>query len=588
MKKYLDYLLGKQNPDGSFGSDSENNQAFFTALILSSLNKLENNLETVEAKQKAVAFLLSKKNNDWIFSENINKNFSIISALCEYDPELLDGAALAKILNLLTEIESQVGGPYFMNKGSEKIDTATNFQIAYFLALHKVTLPNLDLMVDEAVESGKYESCFYKSPYPLLYSLSRFYQKEEKNKIFDYIINSGVIRRGSNFDRLFAMLALKNLSFSEDFLDDEILVLEKDWTESDLPKNLLEFALLIELKNKKITPTDTYHLFPAEEAEMMVKIRNLAHERFSVLSKEMQEIALAQIEKTIVKNVDKQMSLMALFVKKALGKKGQIFSDDFVAELGLNNIFFWNAFIIYDDFWDEEGVPRFLPTANLFAREFIKYFNLILPAESGLQKFFDCLMDKLDIANTWETIHCRAEVTENVIKIPDVLPDYGDYEVAYAPASAHILGPLVLFNKLGYDLESEEVKNLIKYFRNCLIAMQINDDACDWEDDLARGHLSTVVVMLLQDYLEKYPDRKVIDMALELEDLKKVYWFTTLKQMAETAIFHTSQSRDALLKLEAVEELYFLERLINETEMVAQKALDEQKKTIDFLGSFSG
>lgn len=588
MKKYLDYLVGKQNPDGSFGTDSEKNQAFFTALILSSLSKLENKEETTEAKQRAVAFLLSRKNNDWIFSENINKNFSIISALCEYDNELLDGTALAKILNLLTEIESQVGGPYFMDRKNKKIDTATNFQIAYFLSLHKVTLPNLDLMVDEAVESGKYESCFYKSPYPLLYSLSRFYQGDEKNKIFDYIINSGVIRRGSNYDRLFAMLALKNLNFSVAFLDDEILVLEKDWTGNGPSKNLLEFALLLELKNKKNAPIDAYLLFPEEEAGMMTKIKSLARERFSKLSLEMQELALLQIEKTIVKNIDKQMSLMAFFVKKSLGKKGQIFSDDFIAELGLNNIFFWNAFIIYDDFWDEEGVPRFLPTANLFAREFIKYFNLILPTESGLQKFFDCLMDKLDIANTWETIHCRAEVVGNIIKIPDVLPDYGDYEVAYAPASAHILGPLVLFKKLGYDLESDEVKNLIKYFRNCLIAMQINDDACDWEDDLARGHLSTVVVMLLQDYLEKYPDRKVIDMALELEDLKKIYWFTTLKQMAETALSHTSQAREALLSLESVEDNYFLERLINETEMVAQRALDEQKKTIDFLGSFSG
>ena len=282
------------------------------------------------------------------------------------------------------------------------------------------------------------------------------------------------------------------------------------------------------------------------------------------------------------------MSLMAYFTKKALGRKGEIFSDDFIAELGLNNIFFWNAFIIYDDFWDEEGVPKTLPTANLFAREFTKYFNAIFPEDSGFSKFFDDLMDKLDMANTWETLHCRAEVRGTVIIIPELLPDYGDYELAYAPASAHILGSMLMLNRIGYSLDSQEVKNLINYFRNCLIAMQINDDACDWEEDLARGHLSTVVVMLVEDYRSIYPGKKEIDMLVELEDLKKIYWFKTVKRMGETAIAHTTKSRNSLLAMESVENIDFLERLINETEMVAQKALIEQGKSIDFLNNFSG
>ena len=57
------------------------------------------------------------------------------------------------------------------------------------------------------------------------------------------------------------------------------------------------------------------------------------------------------------------MSLMSFYTKEAFGKKGEKISDDIVAEMGLANIFFWTAFIIYDDFWDEdeEAQPRKLP-----------------------------------------------------------------------------------------------------------------------------------------------------------------------------------------------------------------------------------
>ena len=590
MNNFIEFLINNQRDDGSFEVFSNCDRVFFTALVLANLNGTEENLEI---KQRAVAFLLSKKNSKWIFSRNINKNFCILSALMEYDSDLLDGVAVGEILNLLTLIESEVGGPYFSDKKSKIIDLATNVQIAYFLSLHEVSLPNLDTMIDTAIINQNYQSDFYQSAMPIVYLISKFYKGEHQTELIDYvIINKGDNYWGNSFDRLFALLALKNLEFNEEYLREEIdyLKYSATWREEEkyLEKSSFEISLflLLQAEKKKKNIIIEENLY--EEEEMMKKILILADKRFENLKGEMKVFAKQEIEKTILKNCDRQMSLMAYFMKKALGKKGEIFSDNFVAELGLSNIFFWNAFIIYDDFWDEEGIPKILPTANLYARDFIKYFNLILPKESGLTDFFDRLMDRLDAANTWETVYCRAKVEGSIIQIPEILPDYSDYEIAFEPASAHILGPLVMMYKIGYALDSEEAINLIEYFRNYLIAMQLNDDALDWEEDLARGHLSTVVVMLLQDYLEIYPDCKEIDMTADLLELKKIYWFKTVKRMGQTVLRHTDKSRTALFKLQSIENINFLEKLIIISESVAQKALVEQTKTIDFLNSFNG
>jgi hypothetical protein len=156
-----------------------------------------------------------------------------------------------------------------------------------------------------------------------------------------------------------------------------------------------------------------------------------AQERFVGFSPDMKNSALSQVERTMRGNRDKQMSLMAYYTKKALGKRGESFSDEFIAQMGLANIFFWTAFIIYDDFWDEDEAaqPKILPTANLFARHYTDFFSSLLPPETKFRDFFHELMDRLDEANTWETIHCRTKVNNGKFFIPEKLPDYGEYEL---------------------------------------------------------------------------------------------------------------------------------------------------------------
>ena len=382
----------------------------------------------------------------------------------------------------------------------------------------------------------------------------------------------------------FLLLCEVELPKLNEFLEERSERATSDFLTTEELQDLLKNWRGTRSKNAK-SQTDVTKVYTLDEQKMIDMIMIAAEKRFAGFSDEFQKYALQCIQKTIKGNRDKQMSLMAYFTKQSLGKKAEKISDKTIAEMGLANIFFWTAFIIYDDFWDEDEAadPRILPVANMFARHYVDFFSSLFPKETGFRDFYHTLMDNLDGANNWETIHCRAEVRGSTFIIPDELPDYGDYEFKYRPASGHILGPVAVLMQMGYTLDSPEVKNFISYFKNYLIAMQINDDSHDWEEDLRRGHISTVVAMLLKDL--NWP-KKEIDLDADLLELKKVFWFKTIARAAQKAVDHTERSRQALRSISVFEDVTSLERIIVVAENAAKKALDEQKKSMDFLNTF--
>jgi len=535
---------------------------------------------------KKINQLLQQKNDQWVFDPHMGINFLILAIILKHEPKIIDGKALARILTTLTQIESQEGGPYYstLNSSDKKIDLDTNVVIGYFLSLLNVDLDNINQMVDGAIENKEFHSDIFESEFFTVYFISKFYQGSKKQDLIDYLL----INTSENYtNNVLILSSLNNLGVDKGILHnklDNITNSTKDESRSELDHTL--YSELRDGLGDNITEKD--HQNNIDERKMMNLILCTTERRFANLFGDMKDLAMQKIRKTIEGNFDKQMSLMAFYTKQALGKKGRKISDTMIAAMGLANIFYWTAFIIYDDFWDEDEAadPQILPTANLYARHYISFFAKILPKKTRFVEFFHKLMDKLDAANTWETTHCRTKVKDNKFIIPKKLPDYENYDHKYEPASGHILGPVAMFVHLGYGLDSSEVKNLISYFRNYLIAMQINDDAHDWEEDMKRGHLSTVVVMLIQDFKEKYPDQEEIDLKEDKQKLQQIFWFKTIRRACQTAINYTEKSRQALQTITILEKPAPLEHFITITEDTAQKALDEQKKSADFLQEF--
>lgn len=528
MSDHTQQIKKGQGKDGSFSGPDGLPSVVYTAVVLSFLGRNKEAKETKEIRDKAARFLLARKNTDWKFNESTAATFYILGTIAEYDKELIDGSAVASILSGMVTLESREGGPYYSENPAgkliRKIDPVANAAIARFLSFLDVELESL--------------------------------------RPFD-----GVLDTADKVMDTFHLLATPALSSA-------IALSEA------LPAKYSY--------RKKYTKAPKPLEFNTEEKAMVDKILKVAERRFKGLSLEFREFALRGIQRTMKGNKDKQMSLMAHYAKQAVGKRARKISDELVAEMGLANIFFWTAFIIYDDFWDEDEAadPHILPTANLYARSYADLFISILPAKTGFRAFFHKLMDELDGANTWETIHCRTEVNGSVFLIPKELPDYGHYENKYRPASGHILGPVAILLLMGYKLDSPEVKNLIAYFKNYLIAMQLNDDAHDWEEDMARGHLSTVVVLLLADMKESGWKKPTIDLVADLPELKKIFWFSTMKKYTKIALSHTKLSRKALMAIDMLEDRAPLLRLTDITENAVLHAEREREKTEAFLNTY--
>lgn len=344
-------------------------------------------------------------------------------------------------------------------------------------------------------------------------------------------------------------------------------------------------ALLARYRNPEVLPEAASEVsYDPHERAVLTELRRAARARFSDLPQAFAANAHEVIERTMRGNPDKQMSLMPLYVRDALDE-GRRFTDTRLAEFGLANVFFWTAFIIYDDFWDEDEAaePGLLPVANLFARHYVRFFENVLPPETGFSAFFHDLMDRLDAANEWEMLSCRLVREGSRIIVPETLPEYGDFMIKFYPAAGHVLGPVAMLVEFGYSLDSKEVTALIEYFREYLVAMQLNDDAHDWKEDIERGHISTAVSVLLTAWKRAHPERSEIDLGKDMPELERLFWFETLTPVCESVLACTARSRAALRSVGLPGNTRPLEAYIEKNERIAEEALREQRRSTAFL-----
>lgn len=349
--------------------------------------------------------------------------------------------------------------------------------------------------------------------------------------------------------------------------------------------------LISKYKNGNVHPEkdgDTAIVYDQDEQRIMDLIRTKFDKRLEYFSPELRARASAALEKIIRGNRDKQMSLMAYYTKLALGRAGENIPVELIADIGLANIFFWTAFVIYDDFWDEDEAadPRLLPIANIFARHYIDFYTNISD-DKEFRSFFNDLMDKLDAANAWEIDNCRTKIDGNIFHIPKALPEFGDYENKYRPASGHILASVAMFTQLDQGLKQGDWESIISYFKHYLIAMQLNDDAHDWEEDMSRGHISTVVALLLGDLQKKGWNKQSVDLSADLPEIRKIFWFDTMPKYIELVLSHTEESRRALRSISIIQNPKPLERIIDFTQNVAQLAKKESEDSDALLREYA-
>lgn len=640
-------FLSLSSPDANnFVSDREYHTTFATSLILSCLNNLEETAQVQRIKQKATGFLLSQKSKNWSFNywvrgseeskvipypDDLDDTCCALSALFQYNPKLINASAMAKIIMLLTATEEKEGGPYRTwlvpldaGKTWKDVDLAVNSNVAYFLSLHGVSLPNLNSFIESAIDENNYTSPFYPPGYPVIYFISRFYRGDKIKKITDSLVSKsqGSRQWGNLINNALAISSLLNLGFPVEKLNKNILYLiekRNDWRKPYVfsidptikekryfcGSSAMTTAFCLETLQKYLTVSQNKPSTISEtkiiedqktapektnEAEKQTKIYNSiiesAKERCSGLNTDLKEQALAQTLKT---SRDKRIVLLPYFFKIALAENGKNISDEKLKQLGLANLYGWTAYTIYDDFLDNEGEPKLLSVANLMLRELTTIFNNVLPPESGFHTFFHQTMDTLDTANTWEINNCRIDTKSNQLKIPNTLPDYGDYTKIAERSLGHTLGPIVILFSLGYTEKSPEVEKVMAFFKHYITARQLNDDAHDWEEDIKKGHINSVGAAVLKKWKKVMPPDKQnqTNILKIMPDLQKIFWYDVMPEICQNVLKHTELAEKSLKAVPLISNPSIMINILVSVRGAAQKALTEREEAIKFLKAYN-
>lgn len=642
VKSGIDFLTGSQREDGSFPGfvsaskdfdRSEENQSVFPAcLILSSLNSLPGSKELEKIKNKAAKFLLSQKSDFWSWNywkrnssdsratpypDDLDDTCCAVSALIGHNPELVSVKAVAKAVNLLAYCESKEGGPYYTwitspdaDKSWKDIDLAVNSNIAFFLSLQEVTLPSLVAFAEKAIASEKYDSPYYHSPYAVIYFISRWYKGKKKDKVVSYLLKKRLKNHswGNPLETALAVSALINLGCKMESVEESLVsilenrangkwraypfVVEKikgkqkyysgsaELTTAFCLEALSKFSALSDsMARKRKAGTDN------EAEKMRKKIIELTDRRFSAFDSEMATDFSSVRKKMLKGDGANRLMLLPYYFQKSL-KKQQSIDEKIIVELCAAGLYGWMAYTIYDDFFDNEGSSKLLPLANICLRELVSIYQKNFSKDEKFLKFFEITMDKIDAANAWETRNCRTKIFGSRLTIPERLPDYGNMERLADRSIGYALGPAAVLYMHTGKIESPEIKNLMAFFENYIIARQLNDDAHDWEVDLKKGQLSPAVVSVLKKYSGRRKNKKESDLKKETKELQKIFWHEVIQEVCGKSIFHVKKVGRHLRKIAGVKDKTVFEAMLASVEKSAKEALAEQKEMLEFLEEY--
>lgn len=595
----IDFVKKEQQKDGSFKSWSslnknnfskakKYNSIFPSALILACLDSVE---KTEEIKKRLTNFLLSQKSKFWSFNywnreapenkimpypDDLDDTFCALIGIYKYDSKLIDGSAMAKIVNLLTAMEKKEGGPYrtwLVAKNADKVwkdvDLVVNSNVGYFLSLEEIELENINKLIKSAIEEEKLNSPYYPSIYPVAYFISRWFKSKKLIKII--LAKKKKDNWGSPLNTALAISSLLNLGVEAKKLEPSINYLIKEQKKDGSWKTgafcidpainkktyyagspTLTTAFCLETLNKYFLTTSHK---PAKKQDKTAEkihqeILEIGQKRTNFLTKIPEE------------NCKKGITLLPYVFGRSLGKKGDKVPKKIIIQTGLANLYGWIAYTIYDDFFDGEGDKEMLSMANVCLRELARIYNNILP-KTDFAEVFNQTMDETDEANNWEILNCYDKK----------LPDYGDYSQLAKKSLGHALGPIVILYSLGFDKNSPEVKNIWSFFKHYLIARQLNDDAHDWEDDLKKGFINPVTTKILA----KTTDKK---------KYKEIFWKEVLIDISNIILENTNKAREKILKNKLITKPELILSILKEPEESAKKAIIEQNEAIKFISEY--
>jgi hypothetical protein len=597
---------------------------FSTAIILQMLAELKQFEETKKIIKPAIKFLLKQKSQYWTWNywkrdskdykkrpypDDLDDTFGALTAVSLSNAGIIDGETMARIVEVLTSLEVAEGGPYRTWLVSEKadaawrdVDIAVNSNIGYFLHLQGIELPEINKLIDRAIKEEKLNSPYYPSKYPIMYLFSRFYKVKPDEDLIKMIFQERQADGGwgNPTDTALVLMTLANWEIDREILlPGKNYLLKKQnngrWKTGpfymgvSLSKDKGSYAgspalttaicmAALEKLNVKQEKTDSY---PEKLNEEIVrKTKDIFRPAGKEFFREMERC----LEPVMSGNDKNKITLLPYYFRNSLTKCGENISDELIEKLGIFNLLGWLVYTIADDFLDEEGSPQQIPIACLGMRELQKLGEELLPGNKEFENIYSRIMKEIDMANHWETTHCRLKIKNGNIDLKKYrLPEWGNMENISQRSMGHALGPCAILASLGYKADATEMRRVMDFFSGYIIAKQMNDDAHDWEDDLKCGRITPAVTMILKEFPEVHGNIKVL-----MPELQKYFWEKEIDRICRIIFGQVETARKALKEIECIEQKQIWEELLARQERSAREALEERDKTKAFLKEYKG
>ncbi len=616
--------------DRHFSNAKNLESNFFNALILSAISNC--GMENLEGVKKRLARFISSQIdpkggvNYWArnseiakfrpYPDDLDDIFCSYASLAIYNPVMINGEILAHVVQILTALETEEGGPYrtwLVAKDSKQewldVDLVVNSNVLYFLKLQNITLPNLNKYIEKKVMAKEFSSPYYHGTLPVLYFLSRGYSGKSEPLIKELLGNSKGYKglelqdialvltalinlgyKGAIIDQMASFLALQSSKkpiLAAPFHIDEVIRGEPQYAGSAA----LTAAFILEALSK-------YELQKQASFKVISEDRNLAEVRgliiqdLNSLGKRFQVSMCEQLKKEYLGITEgrygDEIMFLPYFTYSMLDPKFKQWKkfEKIIKEACTIGVYGWVAYSIFDDFIDNEGASSRLPLGIVYYREMLKSISEIN------SPFSEGVLNGIDQANFLELTTCNIALDSKRINLQKLdIPKFKTLEMLANKSIGHALGSLSVYEQwlrhkgVTANRRAKAVDLLKEFFSEYIIARQLSDDLHDWKQDLNMGRVNCVSAWMLENLKRKH--KRAISKERLYEDLQDLYWKKALPMFAHKMLDATTHAKKISKRLLHFENLGLLNNLLDPYERVAKKSIDESKRAREFLSTYA-
>ena len=487
--------------------------------------------------------------------------------------------------------ESASGGPYktwytnIADKKWQDVDIAVNANIAHFLSLKGIKLPNLEKFFVEKLK-GDFKSPYYPSEIPLLYfiskSASNYAEDSEIRKLLLEKINKYLKKEKSErtlMNNALCLSSLVRLGASRE----QIHTLRDEVLDQSKKEDCQVEPFCLDPERNGVT---YFCGSKALTASFIIEALSLCREtrkyykkekdRIEVAIKRAEEILPTHVIQNALGKLEKEIILYPFILTNTLRAKVTSVFYRTADDLAYANLIGWVAYKIIDDIIDEGKSTNLLPLANKALREVNRvYFTILKKPEH--QKFFKEIMDDMDDAQ-------REEMEESVDGYQQAssrhLPLFSDEETMLQrlgrKSLGHALPTIVLVLLSKQNTSSATMKAVVLFWKNYLTAKQLSDDAHDWKEDFKKG-ISNSTLFYIQNSKHFKKEK-----ASDISHLNEIFWSETMTAIAEKIQAHADVALLNIKRQKCFKDIEFFTELVEKIKRDAQNAIKERKEILEY------